>query len=82
MQDGRLYGMPSSSDHMLIYDIASDEVTGSKIPTSIDAGAFQWSGGVAYDGFFYGVPFDSGYILAYNMATSDVSAVTVPPEYV
>ena len=70
--NGIVYGIPSHSNYVLIYDPSSNKVSGSEqIPSSIDGGDGQWEGGVTVDGIVYGIPSCS------DSATTEVSSRTL-----
>jgi len=81
--NGLLYGIPHDSDYILIYNIATGQVSGSgKIPSSISSGltgggsnqgGHHWKGGVEHNGIIYAIPHSSNHILIYNTATGQIS---------
>lgn len=77
---GKLYGVPSSQNHVLIFDPVSDAVSKSaQIPTQMDGGGQQWSAGIAIEGKLYCLPSKGDNVLIYDTVDDSFSSSgTVP----
>eukprot|EP00729_Bicosta_minor_P006590 gene6590-9259_t len=74
-------GIPYNSDHLLVFNSATQTVTGVAVPPSIDTGSGQWMGGVVLGDkvTVVGIPANSNHLLVFNSTTQAVTGVAVPP---
>ena len=82
VHDGVIYCIPSRASAILMYNIASQQMTTKDFPAIIGSSSgAQWSGGIVHESILYGIPYNSDHLLIFDTVSKQVSSKKVPSNF-